>query len=621
MRVCLTTMPWQSLDTPSLPVSILAAAARDTRAPRHEVEIYYGNLAWAEYVLERTAGEITPDAYRVVAEHGLFHGVGDWIFTSSLYPGATWPVERYEAHPATPLEEDGPARVMRELAPAFVRSAAEHILATDPDVVGLSSTFMQNVPSLALATELKRLRPSTQIVMGGGNCEAPMGPALHRNFLALDYVVCGEGEVSLVGLLDAIEAGAAPEVLRSIPGLCWRAGETTSVNPTAPPLSMDAVPAAAFEAYFDALESGPVAEFVEPRLLHEAARGCWWGQRKHCTFCGLNGSTMAFRSKSPERVFNELARDVRRHRVLDVVMVDNIMDNAYVGSLLPQLAAADWDLRIHYEVKSNLRRRDLEAMRGAGVVHIQPGIESLSTRVLGLMGKGVDATTNVGVLRDCEELSITASWNYLYGFPAEEDSDYLSVIERMPDLYHLQPPDGTTRIVLERFSPYHRDPELGFAIRRPASFYRHVYDLPDRELRDLVYAFDTPTAGITSDVEGALLEATDVWHDAYPTSTLTCQRVGDELVITDRRAHRAPADHVLDEEWQVACYGLLERGRGAASLARALRERELEPPSPETLADWLASLQERGLVFPDGDRFVALATSGVPQRARVAASP
>jgi ribosomal peptide maturation radical SAM protein 1 len=330
---------------------------------------------------------------------------------------------------------------------------------------------------------------------------------------------------------------------------------------------------------------------------------------------------MAFRSKSPERVFNELARDVRRHRVLDVVMVDNIMDNAYVGSLLPQLAAADWDLRIHYEVKSNLRRRDLEAMRGAGVVHIQPGIESLSTRVLGLMGKGVDATTNVGVLRDCEELSITASWNYLYGFPAEEDSDYLSVIERMPDLYHLQPPDGTTRIVLERFSPYHRDPELGFAIRRPASFYRHVYDLPDRELRDLVYAFDTPTAGITSDVEGALLEATDVWHDAYPTSTLTCQRVGDELVITDRRAHRAPADHVLDEEWQVACYGLLERGRGAASLARALRERELEPPSPETLADWLASLQERGLVFPDGDRFVALATSGVPQRARVAASP
>src|SRR6202035_4795691 len=109
MRICLATMPWQSLDTPSLPVSLLAAAVRAT-APRHEPTSYYGNLAWAEHVLERTAGEITPDDYRAVAEHGLFHGVGDWIFTSSLYAGAPWPVQRYEAHPATPFEDDGPAR-------------------------------------------------------------------------------------------------------------------------------------------------------------------------------------------------------------------------------------------------------------------------------------------------------------------------------------------------------------------------------------------------------------------------------------------------------------------------------------------------------------------------------
>ena len=621
MRVCLATMPWQALETPSLPVSILAAAVDEACETPHTVEIYYGNLAWAEYVLERTAGKITPDDYQFVAEHGLFDGLGDWIFTSSLYPDATWPVERYEAYSAAPVEGDGPARVMRDLAPAFVHAAARHILATDPDVVGLSSTFMQNVPSLTLATELKRLRPSTVVVMGGGNCEAPMGPALHRNFPALDYVVCGEGEVSFVALLNALEAGPDPEALRSVPGLCWRDEEQAEVNPTAEPLSMDAVPAPRFDAYFDALASGSVAEFVEPRLVHEAARGCWWGQRKHCTFCGLNGSTMAFRSKPPERVFAELSRDIDRHRVLDVVMVDNIMDQAYVGSLLPQLASAGWDLRIHYEVKSNLRRRDLEAMRATGVVHVQPGIESLSSRVLGLMAKGVDATTNVGVLRDCQDLSITATWNYLYGFPAEDATDYLPVIERMPDLHHLQPPDATTRIVLERFSPYHTDTELGFAIRSPASFYHHVYDLPERELRQLVYAFDTPPSGIATDVEQALLKATDAWRDAYPTSTLTCEHVGAELVITDRRAHRAPAEHVLSDPWQVAGYELLERGRGVVSLMRALHARGLEPPSPASLEDWVDSLLELGLVFSDGDRFVALGTYGVPQRAHVVHAP
>lgn len=31
-------------------------------------------------------------------------------------------------------------------------------------------------------------------------------------------------------------------------------------------------------------------------LLYEASLGCWWGEKHHCTFCGLNGTTMKFRA-------------------------------------------------------------------------------------------------------------------------------------------------------------------------------------------------------------------------------------------------------------------------------------------------------------------------------------
>ncbi len=34
---------------------------------------------------------------------------------------------------------------------------------------------------------------------------------------------------------------------------------------------------------------------------YETSRGCWWGQKKHCTFCGLNPLGMNYRAKSPER--------------------------------------------------------------------------------------------------------------------------------------------------------------------------------------------------------------------------------------------------------------------------------------------------------------------------------
>ena len=53
-------------------------------------------------------------------------------------------------------------------------------------------------------------------------------------------------------------------------------------------------------------EQTTVLRRVVPTLLFETSRGCWWGAKSHCTFCGLNGETMAFRSKSPRRALDEL---------------------------------------------------------------------------------------------------------------------------------------------------------------------------------------------------------------------------------------------------------------------------------------------------------------------------
>jgi ribosomal peptide maturation radical SAM protein 1 len=614
MRVSLVTMPWQSLDTPSLPLSILSSVVRSAR-PGDDVSTYYANVRWAEYVLDQTDGGVTPDDYSDLVEDGLFHGLGDWVFTSSLYGDATWPEERYAAHPATPQMHDGPARRMRELAPEFVQRTADEVLASAPDVVGLTSTFMQNVPSLALAAELKRRRADVRVLLGGGNCDGPMGAALHRNFGSLDYVVSGEGEQALVALLDAVDGGAEPESLGRVGGLCWRRGDENVVNaPSGESLGMDEVPTPTFDDYFDVIDSSPVREYLEPKLVHEAARGCWWGMRKHCTFCGLNGSTMAFRSKPAGRVFSEIDEHVRRHRVLDVVMVDNIMDMDYIGTLLPQLAATGWDLRLHYEVKSNMRWEHVRALGEAGVVQIQPGVESLSTRVLKIMDKGVDGITNVRLLRDCEECRVTTPWNYLYGFPGEEPDDYWPIITQMPNLHHLQPPRIATRIALERFSPYHQRPDLGFGFRRPAAFYRHVYDLPERELMDLVFIFDCENAGIGGQVEKALLDAVAVWQDAYFTSTLTFEENGDELVIADRRSHREPREHILRDAWQVVGYRLLAGGHGPASLAKGLGRLDVAFPGDAELEEWLGWLASQGLAFTDAGRFVALATADAAAR-------
>src|SRR5205807_1753573 len=100
---------------------------------------------------------------------------------------------------------------------------------------------------------------------------------------------------------------------------------------------------------------------------------------------------------------------------------DNILDMAYLGSLLPRLAGAGLDLGLHWEIKANLRRSQLQVLADAGVVAVQPGIESLSGQVLRLMDKGVTGCLNVRALRDAASCGLGVVWNYLYGFPGEND--------------------------------------------------------------------------------------------------------------------------------------------------------------------------------------------------------
>ncbi|MEV4158873.1 RiPP maturation radical SAM C-methyltransferase [Nonomuraea dietziae] len=607
MRLVLAAMPWQAIHRPSLPVGLLHRLVRE-QCPEIEVAEYHGGIRWAEYML--ADGELAPADYTKVSDNGVFQGLGDLIFSGSLYDDLRWRADELREIAKSYGFETATVMRMRALTTGFIESAVTEVLASEPDVVGFTSTFMQNVPSLALARRLKELRPGLRVVFGGANCDGPMGHALHRNHRFVDFVVRGEGEEVFPALLDRIVSG---EGVSDVPGLCWWDGERSMANPQ-PTRSVapGKIPIPDFDGWRDALESSPLREYVSPELVVESSRGCWWGEKHHCTFCGLNGSLMAFRSKPADQFWTELHTLVERYQILDVAMVDNIFDMTYLKTLLPRLAAADWDLRIHYEIKSNMRADQLAALHAGGIVLVQPGIESLNSRVLKIMDKGVDGATNVRVLRDCEDHHMTVDWNYLYGFPGEQPEDYWSIIAQLPKLVHLQPPQGESRILLERFSPNFDRPELGFARREPAHFSRYVYDLPDAELEDLVYYFDCDDGGITGDVVDALCAALDRWRRDYPGSFLVMDDRGEEIVINDRRAGWAPAEHRL-KGWQADAYRGLSRRRTVHGLRIQLEGRG-HVTDDRRVREWLRELSGNGLTFEDGDGWIALATVATPTK-------
>ncbi len=598
MRVSLVSMPWQALHWPSLALSVLDTALSELGC---EVTQVYGNLQFAEHLLNQN-DPLSPDDYHVVCDSGFAYGVGEWVFSSALY-GPGWRQAEFRRH----LERQGYAHAdaavrMHLLAPRFVELIADRVLEDRPDLVGITSAFEQNVPSLALAAALKRRRPDLPIVMGGANCDGPMGAAIHRNFPQIDYVVRGEGERPVRELLEAL-AGKRP--MAQVTGLCWRADGHAQENPYLATLTPgDMLPVAAVDPFFEAVHASPARPWISGLALRlETSRGCWWGEKRQCTFCGLNGGGIGFRSKPAKRAFEEISQAVEKFGVLDVMLSDNIIDPSYFDTLLPWLAELDWDLRIFYEVKSNLKPEHMASLAAAGVTTVQPGIESLSSRVLALMNKGATGAAQVRALRLFREHGIYPMWNYLYGFPGEHwRTDYAHVAEQIPALVHLPPPSGIIRVTLDRFSPLFNDPALGIdEPLTPSAWYPLIYDLPAEELVELAYSFEYQPKGIDEDEAAKLATVVRLWRERYARSSLCYRAVDDVVIIEDRRIGWPARDHVLRGP-RASAYLALARHLSMPGLVAVVADCK-----QDELGEWLREWRADGLVYEDAGSWVALA--------------
>ncbi|MFI0351063.1 RiPP maturation radical SAM C-methyltransferase [Actinomadura sp. 9N407] len=616
MRILLVSMPWASIDMPSIALGILTRLA-GTKLTGIDVRSVFGNLDYADWLAERYP--LSSGDYKFFATDTHFESCGEWVFAPALHEKERH-ADEFEQMMRTRFPEERVDQMLklRALSDEFIQGFAERIVAMAPDVVGFTSTFQQSVASLAAARYIKRLAPRIVTVFGGANCDGPQGAAVHRNFPYVDHVVRGEGEVNFPALVEALRGKGDPE---DIPGLCWRREDGASV---ANPMEEKPIPPGAlvlpdYDEFFKRWSTSVARSWAEPALVVEGARGCWWGAKHHCTFCGLNGSYMEFRSKSPGRFHDEIMELVERHRILDVYVVDNILDMSYITSLLPRLAEADHDLRLTCEVKSNLRRHQLQALADAGVGTIQPGIESLNSHVLKLMDKGVTGCQNVRLIRDAESLGIRVYWNYLYGFPGETPADYTDVIEQLPALHHLVPPMAASRIAIERFSPYFNQPELGFPDLRPARSHRLIFDLPESECYDLTYIFDAQPAGIEEELGHRLQAAAADWREAAAESRLTYHDLGGSIVLINTRPHFRWSMLVLDDPVERALFRLLDDPRSVPVLSRKLSAALTGDVSEEAISQILADWRGRGVVFTDNGQFVqvaAVATNRELQRTR-----
>lgn len=417
------------------------------------------------------------------------------------------------------------------------------------DVVGLTSMFQQQVASLALAARIKLVSPGTLIVFGGANVEGEMGLEHLRAFADIDIAIVGEGDEAFPNLLHALDHRRTSiytthldEV--DLPGVAIRCeGAPRLLAPARPFARLDDLPPPDYTGWFArrarvGTDNGWCVDVQAVPV--ETSRGCWWGTKHHCTFCGLNGAIMGFRSKSPGRVREELDVLAARHGYTQFEATDNILDVHYLRELFPILMSERLDFEFFFEVKANLTLPQLRIPRQGGVRWIQPGIESMSTHILRLMRKGTTALQNVRLLKWARYLGLRVSWNLLWGFPGEVPEDYENELAFLRTLTHLEPPDDCGRIWLERFSPYWEDrARFGMSNVRPEESYRFVYPA-HVDLEKVAYFFDyTAEDTIRDEEHQPTVDLVADWSKRYDSATpdyLRYRRTPSGVFIDDRRA-------------------------------------------------------------------------------------
>lgn len=434
-----------------------------------------------------------------------------------------------------------PARIAvlleaRAGASAFIEACYASVDWQGVDVLGFTSSFQQTMASLALARRVRRDHPDLFIVMGGANCQDEMGAELHRRYPFLDAVCQGEGDRAFPELLRRLADGRD---LAGIAGMVVRdSGQTVVPQASTDSIAdLDSLPIPDFDSFFAQHASLGLGDRHPPAIVFETSRGCWWGARQHCTFCGLNGVTMAYRAKSQERAFAELTGLCARHGVVDAANADNILEMRYFDEFIPRLAESGAGLRIFYETKSNLKPWHWAALGRAGIRKVQAGIESLDSEVLRLMRKGVTGIQNVAALKLAAEAGVYVEWLFLVGFPDERAESYDALARMMPRLVHLQPPAAFYRARADRFSPFQRDPEAFGVTLEPLRAYQHLFPFDADSVSRLAYHFTMRSAALdrVQTTTSAAEAQSQSWRRHHAQSRLWVTEMKGGLAVHDER--------------------------------------------------------------------------------------
>ena len=438
------------------------------------------------------------------------------------------------------------------MAEAIVEATARRIVHMGAEIVAASTSYTQQLASLAILRRVKELDPQVRTILGGYNVSGEMGLAILRNFPSVDYVSFGEGDEIIAEVCSTLLAGGN----RPMPyGVVGRDEPCPQTAPFRMTKDMNGI---AFPDHRDFFEEARkvkdgfygkapirIKQAQERTILLEGSRGCWWGAKHACSFCSMNGLNNAYREKTPEKLHDEILRAEEVCPGAHIRLCDNVISSRMIRELAPLLVEDRKPHSLSASIRTDRKPEEIRALSEAGFHQLQSGVESLNDHLLACMNKGVSAVQNIALLKYCATFCVCPTYSLLSHIPGERREDYEQMMETMLLIPHLHPPRRVITVAYMRFSRYCDHPEDYGLDLQPDPLYQCCFpDRPDIANNIGVYyeLVGGPFADTVRENQGLykrLDEAVSEWNQRYfsdnaPALFMTKTEFG--ISIRDTRA-------------------------------------------------------------------------------------
>jgi anaerobic magnesium-protoporphyrin IX monomethyl ester cyclase len=301
-------------------------------------------------------------------------------------------------------------------APTNLDKQAKAVLSYNPDIVGFSATTSSFLDAVDLAHKIKEHSFGIITVCGGVHVSALEGKLL-ADYPAFDYLIAGEGELSMAELA----AGNEPA---SIKGLIRRNGTEIIANEPHEKISdLDSLPFPAYEKLhgFPHDYHLPLFSYVNtPGATMITSRGCMY----QCSYCDRSVFKKGFRYNSAAYIYEHM----KHLRIKFGVRHINIYDDLFTASrprvveLCDKLMREPLGINFNCAVRVGYTDDDLlKMLKDAGCIMVSLGIESADPQMLARHKSGVSLDDVSDTVRRIQAAGLRAKGLFMMGLPGETE--------------------------------------------------------------------------------------------------------------------------------------------------------------------------------------------------------